>query len=279
MTDGPGQGGWLPSDVTGGAGLATLQARDSLVTWFEKGGVWMWALLALAITAALLIIERSIVLAIRSFGLRKHIGNVLAQVERGQIEEARAYCERTGGAAGAVLSAALAHQDKDRSVMEDAVQESLLHHTPKYLARLSFISLCAAVAPLLGLLGTVTGMISTFKMVTLFGTSDPRFMAGGISEALITTEAGLRVAIPALLLRGILGALADRSIGRLEAGAMSVILALLRRRERAAATRDAKTTPGQASPNTPFYADGDWGPSRGPQLAISDDPEAAGAPS
>jgi biopolymer transport protein ExbB len=83
----------------------------------------------------------------------------------------------------------------------------------------------------MGLFGTVTGMISTFKMVTLFGTSDPRFMAGGISEALITTETGLMIAIPSLLMRGILGALADSAIGRLEAGALSVVIEIVKAQE------------------------------------------------
>ena len=115
--------------------------------------------------------------------------------------------------------------------MEDAVQEALLHHAPSFQARLSFIALCAAIAPLFGLLGTVTGMITTFKMVTLFGTSDPRFMAGGISEALITTEAGLWIAIPSLLMRGILGSMADGALGRLEAGALSVVIALAKPEE------------------------------------------------
>lgn len=112
-------------------------------------------------------------------------------------------------------------------VMEEAVQEALLHQAPKFNARLGFIALCAAVSPLLGLLGTVTGMITTFKMVTLFGTSDPRFMAGGISEALITTQGGLYLAIPCLMFRGVLGAIADSAVQKLEAGAMSVVLVLV----------------------------------------------------
>jgi biopolymer transport protein ExbB len=123
-------------------------------------------------------------------------------------------------------------------VIEDAVQEALLHHTPAFQARLAFIGLCAAVAPLLGLLGTVTGMITTFKMVTLFGTSDPKVMAGGISEALITTEGGLYVAIPSLLLRGVLGSFAEASLGKLESGAISVVLGILKLRREGTRSHD-----------------------------------------
>ncbi|MGE3165699.1 MAG: MotA/TolQ/ExbB proton channel family protein [Planctomycetota bacterium] len=227
----PEQGGLIPIDVTGGAGLAALQLQDTVAEWFEKGGEFMWALLAIAIVAVLLVFERSIILLVRTLGLRTQIDKVVRLVEAGQVVEAEAYCDRIGGAAGGVMKSALAHRDRDRSVIEDAVQEALLHHAPKFQARLSFIALCAAVSPLLGLLGTVSGMIGTFQAVTVFGTSDPRYMAGGISVALITTQAGLYLAIPCLLFRGALGAVAESALGRLEAGAMSVVLALLCARE------------------------------------------------
>ncbi len=227
LMDDPQAGLLMPFDVTGGAGLQTLQARDSLETWFEKGGVFMYALLTMAVLAVLLILERMVVLAYHTLGMKRHIRKVKQLVKKNQIDSATEYCEKAGGATGGVLHSALAHHNKDRAVMEDAIKESLLHHTPAFQARLSFISLCAAVAPLMGLLGTVTGMIATFKMVTIFGTSDPRYMAGGISEALITTQGGLYLAIPCLLFRGVLGAVADNAIAKLESGAMSVVLTLL----------------------------------------------------
>jgi biopolymer transport protein ExbB len=91
----------------------------------------------------------------------------------------------------------------------------------------------------MGLFGTVTGMISTFKMVTLFGTSDPRFMAGGISEALITTKTGLMIAIPSLLMRGVLGAVADSAVGKLEAGALALVIELVKFQEDLDGEREA----------------------------------------
>lgn len=241
----PARGGLVPVDVTGGAGLASLQAKDSFQTWFEKGGVFMWALVAVAAFAALLILERCVVLAWRTLGMNRQINKVVKLVEAGKIDDAIRYCEKIGGAAGGVMSAALVHHERDRSVLEDAVQEALLHHAPLFQARLSFIALCAAISPLMGLLGTVTGMITTFKMVTLFGTSDPRFMAGGISEALITTQGGLYLAIPCLLFRGGLGAVAEGALGKLEAGAMSVVLALLNQR-----TDGGPSEAGGAGPQT-----------------------------
>lgn len=226
----PTNGGTLPMDATGGAGIASLDLGDSFLEWFEKGGVFMWPIAIVAALALLMVIERAIALTIRTRGIDRHIAAVLELIENGRSEEALQYTSRVGGPAGRVLEAALVHSDRDRSVMEDAVQEAILHTQPLFTARLSFIALCAAVAPLMGLLGTVTGMILTFNRVTVFGTSDPRFMAGGISVALITTQGGLYLAIPCLLARGVLGAFADGAMGKLETGAMSVVLAILKSR-------------------------------------------------
>ena len=82
----------------------------------------------------------------------------------------------------------------------------------------------------MGLLGTVTGMIGTFQNLVIFGASDPRNLAGGISEALITTQGGLYVAIPSLLMRGILGSIAEKSVGKIESGAMSALIEILKMR-------------------------------------------------
>ena len=93
------------------------------------------------------------------------------------------------------------------------------------------ILMIAGVAPLLGLLGTVTGMIQTFDVITEFGTSDPKLLAGGIAVALVTTEQGLIVAIPCLLLGNLLSGWADRIKDDMEKGALKVINLYQERRE------------------------------------------------
>lgn len=85
------------------------------------------------------------------------------------------------------------------------------------------MAITAAAAPLLGLLGTVTGMIKTFNLITIFGTGDAKSLSSGISEALVTTELGLIVAIPALILHGILSRMAKEKLGTLEQTALSFI--------------------------------------------------------
>ena len=231
LVENPADGGFVPMDVTGGASLAALEVGDSPLEWFEKGGVFMWPIAFVAVLALLMSLERAIALLLKTRGIDVGIRRVLEKIEGGRTDEALAASQRTRGPVGRVLESALVHADRDRSVMEDAVQESLLHVQPQLTTRLSFIALCAAVAPLMGLLGTVTGMIETFTQVTIFGTSDPRNMAGGISVALITTQAGLYLAIPCLLARGILGSFADSALGKIETGAMSVVLTILEARD------------------------------------------------
>jgi len=92
---------------------------------------------------------------------------------------------------------------------------------PKVMRLLPFISVTAAVSPLLGLLGTVTGMINTFNMIKIFGTGDAKTLSGGISEALITTEFGLIVAIPAVLFYAFLSRYAKGYLGTMEGMAIS----------------------------------------------------------
>lgn len=93
-----------------------------------------------------------------------------------------------------------------RETLELKLDDAVLREIPALEVRLVWLKILAAVAPLLGLLGTVTGMILTFQQITLFGTGDPKLMAGGISQALVTTVLGLIVAIPMVLLHAMLNA-------------------------------------------------------------------------
>lgn len=113
-----------------------------------------------------------------------------------------------------------------RAEAEKAIEEVFAAETPAIERGLSSISIMASTAPLLGLLGTVMGMIELFQVITMHGTSDPKLLAGGISIALITTEAGLIVAIPLQLCHTFLGNKADKIIGRMEKAGLAVLNAL-----------------------------------------------------
>jgi biopolymer transport protein ExbB len=100
---------------------------------------------------------------------------------------------------GRIMAVYLANKDDDVENLELKLDEAILKETPKIEARITIIKVFAAVAPLMGLLGTVTGMIETFQSITLYGTGDPKIMAGGISSALITTVLGIVAALPLIL--------------------------------------------------------------------------------
>jgi biopolymer transport protein ExbB len=114
----------------------------------------------------------------------------------------------------------------DIETLELKLDEAILRETAPIETGLSFIKVLYVVAPLLGLLGTVVGMIATFQMITLFGTGDPRMMAGGISTALVTTVLGLVVAIPLTLLHSFLQGKAKALVQVLEEQAAGIIAKL-----------------------------------------------------
>jgi biopolymer transport protein ExbB len=110
----------------------------------------------------------------------------------------------------------LAHRDSPPALLDDAIQETLLHEFPKLERFLPSIRMLSSVAPMLGLLGTVTGIIATFDVITVVGSGQPRLMAGGIAEALITTATGLAIAIPGLLAHSVLAGKVDSIIADTE---------------------------------------------------------------
>ncbi len=122
----------------------------------------------------------------------------------------------TGNPLGRVLQVYAENKDVDVETLELKLDEAILKETPALERFLTIIKLISAVAPLFGLLGTVTGMIVTFQAITLFGTGDPKLMAGGISQALVTTVLGLVVAIPTLLLHSVVAGMSKRLVHVLE---------------------------------------------------------------
>ena len=126
---------------------------------------------------------------------------------------------------GRVLKVYHDNPQADVETLELKLSEAILRETPKINRMLMFLKIIAVVAPLLGLLGTVTGMIITFQAITLFGTGDPKLMAGGISQALVTTVLGLCVAIPTVLLHTVVTSRARRLNQVLEEQAAGMVAA------------------------------------------------------
>lgn len=206
--------------------LNTAVAEPETKTlWGEvrKGGFIGVIILGLGLLGLALIVLRAVFLKNAGAAIAPIIAAVEPPLRQGRVEDAIAGAKRFKGSAARVVTAALRNLDRDREHLEDIVSESILHESGHLNRFGSFITVIAAVAPLLGLLGTVTGMIQTFDVITEFGTSDPKLLSGGIAVALVTTELGLAVAIPMLLLGNLLGGWAERIKDDMEKAALKVV--------------------------------------------------------
>ncbi len=189
----------------------------------ESGGVIGWTIVALGVLAVLMIILRILFLRAASASTGAVENEVGKLVSAGDIEGALDFCREKRGSTSRVVAATLRNIDRDRDHLEDIVSESILHESSSLNRFGTFIIVIAAVSPLLGLLGTVTGMIATFDVITEFGTGDPKLLSGGISTALVTTELGLIVAIPTLILGNLLSGWSNRIKDEMEKAALRVM--------------------------------------------------------
>ncbi|MBL8244043.1 MAG: MotA/TolQ/ExbB proton channel family protein, partial [Rhodanobacteraceae bacterium] len=194
-----------------------------------------YVILVLGAIALLLAALRALFLSQAGAAVQPTIEAAAPLVRQHRINEAIDAVKQRKGSAARVVTAALRNLDREREHLEDIISEAILHESTRLNRFGSAIMMIAAVAPLLGLLGTVTGMIQTFDVITEFGTSDPKLLAGGIAVALVTTEQGLLVAIPCLLLGNLLSGWADRVKDDMEQGAIRVINMFQERRETARA--------------------------------------------
>jgi len=189
---------YLPVDVTGSLAERSAGGPRTLAAWLEAGGLFVYPILAVGALGVVLILERMLYLVLTKPrpGLLR---DVLAHLEDGNVAAAREAASRTHVPAGRVLLAGADTVGKSEEEREAAMESALLAEAPKLERSLSLLGALAGVAPLLGLLGTVSGMIATFDTISTVGTGNPRLLSGGISEALITTQLGLMIAIPLLL--------------------------------------------------------------------------------
>ncbi len=213
--------GELPLDPTLGNAHKVAQIDDTFVEHLLKGGPVVWPIVGLAALALLVALLKWLSLAAVRTPPQKRIRMLLEAVARRDKAEACRVAEVLTGPTGQMLAAGAAHLEEPRELIEEVMYEKVLDSRLKLQRWLPFIAITASSAPLLGLLGTVTGIMNTFSLMTLFGTGDPKVLSSGISEALITTELGLYVAIPALLLHAFLSRKARRLVDDMEKAAVA----------------------------------------------------------
>lgn len=163
------------------------------------GGIVMLPLLSCSIVALAIVIERFWTLQKKRVVPDNLVAQVWQWAQAGTLDERRVQTLKAGSPLGRVLAAGLANRHRDRDSMKEGIEEVGRHVVFELGRYINVLGTIASIGPLLGLLGTVLGMIRIFSAVTKQGVSDPSILAGGIAEALITTASGLVVAIPALV--------------------------------------------------------------------------------
>ena len=192
-----------------------MTAKEQFLDWFKKGGVVMYPLLLAALFALFLCLERFLTLMHRGHLSNRFMKKLNNLLKDSRYSDAANLCLKKETSLSMVLFAVLNKANESRDAAEKSLQEALLREQPKLERRMGLLAAVGSIAPLLGLLGTVTGIITLFTVITEVGTNDARVLAGGISEALVTTEAGLIIAIPVMILHGLLSEKIERVISEL----------------------------------------------------------------
>ena len=215
----PGNIGTITVDPTRGNLLGMLSYTPSLRERIDQGGIIALIIISLGALGLLLACWRGLYLAVMTLRVNKQLDNLEAP--------------RASNPLGRVLLAVRGVDLDEEELLQLKLDEAVLAEMPALERGNGVIKLLAATSPLLGLLGTVTGMILTFQAISLFGTGDPKLMAGGISQALVTTVLGLVVAIPLLFSHSVIAYMSRTLIQRLDEQCAGVLARTAERQERA----------------------------------------------
>ncbi len=200
----------MPIDPTKGERLALYVLEPDMKERIQQGGVVGYIIIAIGIISILIALERFVVLTLTGHKVRRQLKSDIS----------------SDNPLGRIMSVYEESTDVNTETLGLKLDEAILKEMPKIKRGLATLALLAAIAPLLGLLGTVTGIIETFQSITLFGTGDPRVMSGGISQALVTTVMGLLVAIPVLLLHSFLSSKSNTLIYILDEKSIALVAEL-----------------------------------------------------
>jgi biopolymer transport protein ExbB len=214
--------GAVPFDAAGSAAHQPGAVQRTFGEWLAAGRAFIWPILAVMALGLAIIIERCIAFARRRVDPHR-LAAVAEMLSRDDVAAASALVGAGAGPLDRVLRAGLAAVGRPKEAREAAVEQALLVETSQLGRGLTMLAVLAGVAPLLGLLGTVTGMIDMFSVIAAQGSGNARSLSGGISEALICTQAGMLAAIPLLIAHAWLSRRAERRTHLLEEAACGVL--------------------------------------------------------
>jgi len=217
--------GRMPLDTSLGNARKIEETKETLKEHIIKGGLLMYPIIASGFIMLLYAVPKLLSLIILWARLpnRDRIQPLLDAIASSNKDQATLIARAFGGPAGRMLRAGVSHMGEPRELIEEVMFEIMLDAKFRLKGLIPFVAVCAASAPLMGLLGTVLGIITTFKMLTVFGGGDVKALSGGISEALITTEAGLVLAIPALVFHATLAWVVRGYTDKMEALAVAFL--------------------------------------------------------
>jgi biopolymer transport protein ExbB len=218
----------LPGPVAAAEGNGIIESWGLTqgIQWFTRGGPIMYPILACSIIGLAVFLERLAFLRRKHLMPERFVRAVTRAWQRGEFEVAWRLCQQQDLPLARILRAGLRKIKEGPQEVERAMEVTGSHEAGVLEANLRFLGAISNIAPMLGFLGTVTGLITAFNVIAVQGTGDPKLMADGVSEALITTEFGLFVGIPALGAYHYLRGKVDRLVHEMEAITIELLSAV-----------------------------------------------------
>ena len=216
--------GELPIDISRGIALKLKETERSIWQTLTDGGLTMYPLIILALFCVIIAIYKFI--SINLYKVKhaeSNIQKILNALKENRQDDALAITDQMGLPLGPVLKVGIRHRNASREHIEELMYERVLIMIPRLEKLLTPLAVAASAAPLLGLLGTVTGMIHTFSLIQVHGTGDASLLSSGIAEALITTMVGLIIAVPALLMHAYLSGRVKKAVNTTQQSAIMFV--------------------------------------------------------
>jgi biopolymer transport protein ExbB len=220
-----GKPGTIIADASGGKALRLKETRGTLLEHIRKGGLVAYAIIGVGLISLIMIFQKTVDLAKLAVDSPSAVRQCLSVVREGSRAKAEQAIKALRPTVRDLFLVGIEHCDGPKEVLEEHLQSVLLSQRLHFERRLSLLSVIATAAPLMGLLGTVVGMVKTFALITVFGTGNAGKLASGISEVLVATELGLIVAIPTLIAHGFLAHRIQRNLSLLERYALDFVTA------------------------------------------------------
>ena len=233
-----GKPGLVMADASAGKALRLQETKGTIWQHIRKGGVVAYAILGVGLLAALMTLQKTRDLARMTVDRPETVERLLAAIASGARTEAHQTLRALRTTTRELFDAGLRHIDQPKTILEEHLYAVILRQRLHYERWLPLLAVIATAAPLMGLLGTVTGLVRTFALITVFGTGNAGKLASGISEVLVATELGLLVAIPTLIAHGLLSHRIQKNLSLLERYALQFVTA---------ARSERPQTPGQES--------------------------------